>query len=121
MHRDTHRGQARAHTPRSEGEGAGTVPRPAAAEGGRARAADGKTRGKEQGKDKGMGRTCRGASRAPRRAATERMEWNGARSASVGTAKGMDTGTGRVRAPAVQARAQVTEGGTHGAGRGTKA
>ena len=51
----------------------------------------------------GCGGTWRGA-----RAAMERMGWNGTRSASLGTAKGTDTGTGRVRAPAVQARAQVT-------------
>ena len=99
----------------------GKVPRPAAAEGDRARAADGTTRDKERGKGKGTGRTRRGTYRAPRRAATERMEWSGAQSASVGAAKGMDTGKGRIRAPAVQARAQVTGGGTHGADRGTKA
>ena len=49
------------------------------------------------------------------------MGCNGARLASVGTVKGMDTGRGRVQAPAVQARAQLTGGGTHGADRGTKA
>ena len=118
--RDTHRGRASVHTARSKGEGAGMVPRPAAAEGGRARAADSTMRGKEQGKDRSTGRTRRGASRAPRRAATKRMEWNGARSASVGTAEGMDTGTGRVRAPAVQARAQVTGGGDPRRGQGDK-
>ena len=39
---------------------------------------------------------------------------------SVGAAKGIDTGTGRIRATAVQARAQVTVGGTRGADRGTR-
>ena len=42
----------------------------------------------------------------------ERMGWNRGWLASVGTAKGMGAGRGRVRAPAVQARAQVTGGGT---------
>ena len=76
---------------------------------------------KERGKGKGTGRTRRGASRAPRWAATERMVWSGARSASVGAAKGMGMGMGRIRAPAVQARAQVTGGGTRDADRGTQA
>ena len=53
--------------------------------------------------------------------ALERREWSGARSASVGAAKGMGMGRGRIRAPAVQAMAQVTGGGTHDADRGTKA
>ena len=39
----------------------------------------------------------------------------------MGAAKGMGTGTGRIRALAVQARAEVTVGGTHSADRVTKA
>ena len=106
---------------RSEGGSAGKVPRLAAVEGDRGRAADVTMRDKEHGQGKGTEKTRRGASRAPRRAATGRMEWSGALSASVGAAKGTDTGTGRILEPGVQARAQVTEGGTHGADRGTKA
>ena len=108
MPRDKRKGQAWAHAARSEGESTGRVPRRAAVEGDRARAADGTTRDKEPGKGKGTGGTRRGASRAPKRAAMERLEWSEARSARVGAAKGMDTGTGRIRAPAVQARVQVT-------------
>ena len=74
MPRGKRRGRAWAHAARSEGKGVGKVPRPAAMEGGRARAADGTTRDKVQGKGKGRGRTRRGAIRAPRQAATERME-----------------------------------------------
>ena len=74
MPRDTRRGRARAHEARSEGENAGKAPRPAAAEGDRARAADGATLGRRPGMGQGTGRTRRGASKAPVRAATERME-----------------------------------------------
>ena len=119
--RDKCRGQEWAHAARSEDESADKVPRPAAAEGDRARAADGMTRDKELGKSKGTGRTRRSASRAPRKAAGKRMEWSEARSASVGAAKGIDTGTRRIRAPAGQANAQVTWGRTCSTDRGTKA
>ena len=121
MPREERRGQAWAHAARSEGESADKVPRPAAAEGDRARAAGGTTQDKEPGKGTGTGGARRGASRAPRRAATERMELGKAPSASVGAAKGMDTSTGRIRAQAGQTRAQVTGGKTRGADRGTKA
>ena len=49
---DKRRGQAWVHAARSEGERAAKVPRPAAAEGDRARAADGRrgTRSPEKGK-----------------------------------------------------------------------
>ena len=50
-------GQAWAHAARSEGKGTGKAPRPAAAEGGRAQAADTATRDKAQRKGKGTGRT----------------------------------------------------------------
>ena len=119
--RYTRRGRARAHAAKSKGAKAGEAPRPAAAEGDRARAADGATRGREPGRDQGTGRARRGASRAPGRAATERMERSEERWASVGAAKGMGTGTRRARAPAVQARARLTGGGTHGTDRGTEA
>ena len=65
--KDKRSGQAWAHATRSEGEIVGRVPRPAAAEGNGARAADSTMRDVEQGKGKGT-------SMAPRRAATERME-----------------------------------------------
>ena len=119
--RDKRRGQAWEHAARCEGESADKVPTPAAAEQDRAWAAGGTTQDKEPGKGTGTGRARRGASRAPRWAATERMERGGRRSASMGAAKGMDTGTGRIRAPAGQARAQVTGGRTHSADRGAKA
>ena len=121
MPRDTRRGRARVHAARSKGAEAGEAPRPAAAEGDRARAADGATRAREPGRDQGTGRARRGASRAPRRAATGRMERSEERWASVGAAKGMGTGTGRAQAPARQARARVTGSGTHGMDRGTEA
>ena len=87
--KDKRRGQPWAHAARSEGDGVGKAPRPAAAEGDRVLAADATTRDTEEGKGKGTGRTHTGASRAPRRAATEHMEWSGVRSANVGAAKGM--------------------------------
>ena len=43
-----------------------------------------------------------------------------ARSTNMGAAQGMGTGTGRIRALALQARAQVTVGGTHHVGREKK-
>ena len=116
----TLRGRARAHAARSKGANTGEAPRPAAAEGDRARAVDGVTRGREPGRGQGTGRARRGAGRAPRRAATERMERSEGQWASVSAARGMGTGTGRARAPAVQDRARVTEGGTHGKDRGTE-
>ena len=121
MPRDKRRGQAWAHAARSEGESADKVPRPAAAEGDRARAAGGTKQDKKPGKGTGTRRAPRGASRTPRRAATERMEWGEARSVSVGASKGMESSTGGMRAPAGQARAQVTGGRTRSAERGTKA
>ena len=121
MPRDKRRWQAWAQAAGSEGESADNVPRPAAVEGDRARAADGTAQDKEPRKGKGTGRARRGASRAPRQAATERMELSEARSLSVGAAKGTDTGLGRIQAPARQARAQVTGGRTRSADRGTRA
>ena len=125
--RGTRRGRAGAHTARSEGANADGALRPAAAGGDRARAADIATQGREPGRGQGTKRARRGASRAPRRAPTGRMERSEGRWASAGPANGMGTGTGRARAPAVQARAWVRGGETHGtrdrsveAGKGTR-
>ena len=116
MPRDTRRERTRAHAARSKDANTDRAPRPAAAEGDRARAADAATHGREPGRGQGTGRAHRGAGRAPRC-----MGWSEGRWASAGAAKGMGTGTGRARAPAVQARAWVTGGGTNGTGRGTEA
>ena len=51
----------------------------------------------------------------------ERMGQSGVQSASRGTAKDMGTDVGRIRAPAMPARAQVTENGTPDVGRRTQA
>ena len=116
MPRGTRRERARAHVARSKDANTDGAPRPAAAEGDRARAADSATQGREPGRGQGTGRARRGAGRVPRR-----MERREGRWASAGAAKGKGTGTGRARVPAVQARAWVTGGGTHGTGRGTEA
>ena len=96
--RGTRRERARAHAARSKGANTDGAPRPAAAEGDRARAADGATQGREPGRGQGTGRARRGAGRAPRC-----MEWSEGPWASR------------------QARAWVTGGGTHGTGRATEA
>ena len=116
MPRDTRRGQARAQAARSEGENAGKAPRPAAAEGDGARAADVATRGREPGRGQGTGRTRRGWSKAPRLVATESME----RSEEPWASKGTGTGTRRARASAVQARTHGTDKGTEACGPGKR-
>ena len=115
--------QAQGTGPGARGKERGAVgkePEPAAAERGSARAAGGTTRDTERGKGKGTGETRRDASRTPRRAAIERMERSGVRSMNGGAARDMGTGAGRIRALALRASAQVTEGGTHDVGGGEK-
>ena len=128
--KDERRGQARAHAARSEGKGTGKAPRPAAAEGGRARAVDNETRDTAQGKRKGTGRTrARAAvpehgrmyvSRAPKRAATAHMGRSRVRSADGETAKDIGKDAGRAWASAVRARMRDTENGTRSTGRKAK-
>ena len=116
MPRGMRREWASAHAARSKGVNTDGAPRPAAAEGDRAQAADGATQGREPERGQGTGRAHRGAGRA-----SGCMERSEGRWASAGAAKSKGTGTGRARAPAVQDRAWVTGGGTHGTGRGTEA
>ena len=89
--RCTRRERARAHAARSKGANKDGAPRPAAAEGDRARAADGVTQGREPGGGQGTGRARRGAGRAPR--CMERSEV-GERGRSQGQGHGHETGTG---------------------------
>ena len=98
MPRGTRKERARAHAARSKAANTDGAPRPAAAEGDRARAADGTTPGRESGRGQDTGRARRGAGRAPRC-----MEQSEGRWASR------------------QANAWVTGGGTHSTGRGTEA
>ena len=84
MPRSTRKERVRARAAGSKG---------AAAEGDRARPADGATQGRELGRGQGTGRARRGAGRAPRCRERSKGQW----------ASG-------------QARAWVTGGGTHGTG-----
>ena len=86
MPRGTRRERARAHAARSKGANTDGAPRPAAAEGDRARAADGATQGREPGRSQNTGRARRGAGRAPRC-----MERSEGRWASASAAKGKGT------------------------------
>ena len=137
--KDERRGQAWAHTARSEGEGAGTAPRPAAVGGGQSTgsrqhdAGHRAGKGQEHGKDTGAGGSTRGRTQGCEQGAkagghrahggepSAVGEWG--RSQGHGHASGKDKGTGGAGKDAgdrgrVPRRGQDDKGS--GAGKGPK-
>ena len=96
--RGTHRGWARARAARSNGANTDGAPRPAAAEGDRARAADDATEDKERGRRPGHGKGAQGreqgAQASGHRAHGAERGTVGERRRSQGHGHGHGTGTG---------------------------